>query len=164
MTELKPCPCCESENITLKTDIYGLCYVKCECGLCGPHTADGVSIWNVLRRVGDVDEENNDKPFVKHDDGKPQHSLLPVAALEQVTKVLMHGAAKYGRDNWRRCDDAKRYEDAALRHLFAHVGGEVTDAESGLPHLAHAACCVLFLLEMPIAITSLKPERSNEQA
>lgn len=44
---------------------------------------------------------------------------------------------------------AIRYRDALMRHVCAYLrdpGG--TDAESGLPHLAHAACNIAFLLEL----------------
>lgn len=35
---------------------------------------------------------------------------------------------------------------AALRHLLAWWGGEDEDPETELSHLAHAACCVVFLV------------------
>ena len=38
-----------------------------------------------------------------------------------------------------------RYFSAAHRHIHAWVGGELRDRESGLPHLAHAVCCLLLL-------------------
>jgi hypothetical protein len=41
--------------------------------------------------------------------------------------------------------DWGRLLGAALRHLSAWAQGVERDAESGLPHLAHAACCVLML-------------------
>lgn len=87
----------------------------------------------------------------KHDAGKPDWSLLPWDALGPVVEVMMFGARKYGPDNWRDVPDAgRRYWSAAQRHLVAHLQGEPTDEESGLPHLAHAACCVLFLLAKEI--------------
>jgi len=84
----------------------------------------------------------------KYDDGKMPWHLLPWAATERVVEVLAHGAGKYGPDNWRKVKpiDA-RYFSAAMRHLMAWRTGESLDPDSGLPHLAHAACCVLFLLE-----------------
>ncbi|MFB6349460.1 dATP/dGTP diphosphohydrolase domain-containing protein [Moraxella sp. ZJ142] len=83
----------------------------------------------------------------KYDHGKPRFSLLPMAALWQVIAVLEFGAAKYGADNWQQVDNAKtRYFDACHRHLSAWWAGERLDSESGLPHLAHAVCCLLFLM------------------
>jgi probable DNA repair protein len=40
----------------------------------------------------------------------------------------------------------ERYFSAAMRHLVAWKEGSTHDLESGLPHLAHAVCCLLFLL------------------
>jgi hypothetical protein len=83
----------------------------------------------------------------KHDAQKPRHSLLPLGSVEGVIDVLEFGATKYGENNWQHVPNARtRYYDAAMRHLGAWWGGERLDAESGLPHLAHAACCILFLM------------------
>lgn len=83
----------------------------------------------------------------KDDNGKRRVDLLPFAALEQVADILAFGAAKYGENNWRGVKRA-RYLAAALRHLFTYAQGEETDPESSLPHLAHAACSILFMLEL----------------
>jgi hypothetical protein len=92
-----------------------------------------------------VSRENEGR---KYDSGKRRLSLLPFKALETVTEVLEYGAAKYDDENWRKVPDAqRRYYDAALRHLHAHKY-ESSDAETGKSHLAHAACCLLFLLEL----------------
>ena len=83
----------------------------------------------------------------KADAGKPRMSLLPWRAIQQIVAVLEFGATKYGADNWKRVPEAhQRYFDATMRHLLAWWDGERLDAESGLPHLAHAGCCILFLL------------------
>lgn len=83
----------------------------------------------------------------KHDGAKSRVDLIPVVALLRVGEVLAFGARKYGEDNWQHVPQARdRYYAAALRHLYAWRDGEENDPESGLPHLAHAACCVLFLL------------------
>jgi len=85
---------------------------------------------------------------VKYDTGKPEWSLMPWNQLEDVVRVLMYGAAKYPEpDNWKRVPNArKRYKDAMHRHLIAVDSGEQRDRESGLPHLAHAICCGLFIM------------------
>ena len=85
----------------------------------------------------------------KGDAGKVRLDLLPFAALEDVARVLEYGAAKYQPQGWRAVADGHdRYVAAALRHLHAYAGGEVSDRESGLSHLAHAACSILFALEV----------------
>ena len=88
--------------------------------------------------------------FTKNDEGKLQWSLLPFAQLESTVKVLMKGAEKYSRDNWKNCDDINRYKDALMRHVTAYIEGKEIDskAEGGddLPHLAHAVCNCLFLM------------------
>ena len=84
----------------------------------------------------------------KYDNQKPRWSLFPRGTLKAVLGVLEYGAQKYEPDNWQKLEDGKRrYYDAAMRHIGAWWDdGEVLDKESGLPHLAHAACCLLYLL------------------
>ncbi len=87
----------------------------------------------------------------KNDDGKDRHDLIPVSALEQIVKVLNFGAAKYDDHNWTKVPNLDaRYYAAAQRHLTAWRKGELVDADSGLPHLAHAGCCILFLLSKQV--------------
>ncbi len=87
----------------------------------------------------------------KNDAGKRQWRLLPWAAVDQIVGVLTEGARKYAPDNWRKVPDWRgRYFDAALRHLAAWQRGEANDPEWGYSHLAHAGCCVLFLLALEL--------------
>ncbi len=83
---------------------------------------------------------------VKADSGKPPMSMLPGHSLMAVARVLDTGAAKYGRDNWRQGFSYSRLVDAAMRHIFAFQEGEDLDLETGESHIAHATCCLLFLL------------------
>lgn len=90
---------------------------------------------------------------LKYDGGKLRWSLLPLVAVREVVKVLEYGAKKYtkgdvsGADNWKTVPHLReRYWDAAVRHLVAWQLGEPKDDETGLSHLAHATCCLLFLL------------------
>lgn len=85
---------------------------------------------------------------IKHDQGKDRWDLLPCREVEQVVKILTLGAAKYDDHNWQLVVAAKpgRYIAAAFRHIVAWIKGERDDPESGRPHLAHAICCLLFLL------------------
>jgi len=88
-------------------------------------------------------------PGAKDDEKKLRWSLLPIDAVRQVVEVQEYGAQKYTADGWRSVPEAnRRYYDAAQRHLVAWWLGEEKDPESGLSHLAHAACNVLFLLAL----------------
>jgi len=86
---------------------------------------------------------------LKYDKDKLRYDLLPAVALEQIVSVLTFGAKKYAPENWRKVDDAhSRYFAAAQRHLWAWQKGELNDKETGESHLAHAACCLMFLAEI----------------
>jgi len=74
-------------------------------------------------------------------------SLLPTKAISDVAEVFTFGATKYGDHNWRDGLNWTRLSSAVLRHIFAWLGGEDNDPESGLNHLSHAACGILMLLE-----------------
>lgn len=82
----------------------------------------------------------------KFDDDKPRWDLLPFDALEQIVLGLNHGARKYGDRNWESGFNWSRVFAALLRHVIAWYRGENNDPESGLSHLAHAGCNLLFLL------------------
>ena len=84
---------------------------------------------------------------IKHDEDKPRTDLLCPRVLLEVSEVLAHGARKYGAENWREVPALrKRYVGAALRHVFAYMKDEPFDQESGLSHLAHAICSLMFVL------------------
>lgn len=83
-------------------------------------------------------------------EGKPLLGLLPTRPLEQIARVLEYGAKKYAPHGWRNGIEWQRTLNAALRHLLTYNGGEDKDTESGLSHLAHAACNLLFLLEYEV--------------
>jgi hypothetical protein len=83
---------------------------------------------------------------VKHDGEKIPLDLLPVEALWEIGKVLQYGATKYSAQNWRNGFKWTRLYGAILRHLFAWATGDGIDEETGLSHLAHAGCGILFLI------------------
>jgi hypothetical protein len=61
--------------------------------------------------------------------------------------VLEDGAVEYGKDNWKYVPNADdRYFDAAMRHMCDWKMGITHDQKSKKRHLAHAACCLLFLM------------------
>ena len=82
---------------------------------------------------------------IKHDSGKPRMELLAPEALFGTASVLTFGAAKYADRNWEKGMQWSRVFGALMRHLWLWWRGEDCDAESGLNHLHHAACCIMFL-------------------
>ena len=84
---------------------------------------------------------------VKDDGAKPRTDLLPVRPLLDTAEVFRFGADKYADRNWERGFDWSRPYGALLRHLFLWWSGQDDDEETGLSHLAHAACCLMMLME-----------------
>lgn len=85
----------------------------------------------------------------KDDDGKIDYTLLLQdlhRALDSVIKVLQFGANKYGRNNYNKVS-SERYDRACLRHIIEHLKGNLLDEDTNEPHLSHAVCCLLFLIE-----------------
>lgn len=90
----------------------------------------------------------NEKTGATRDNkGKIQLSMVPTSLSEHVAQVLMFGAKKYDRDNWRKGFPWTSVCDSLERHLNAWKRGEDYDPESGLLHLAHIGCNVAFLIE-----------------
>lgn len=82
----------------------------------------------------------------KYDNGKPRFDLIPLQALDGAATVMGFGADKYGAWNWLEVENGKsRYLAALLRHIAAYQAGELIDKESGLSHIDHALCNMIFL-------------------
>lgn len=86
----------------------------------------------------------------KDDTGKLPYHLLPSDAVEEILKVLAFGATKYAPRNWEKGMAWSRPFSALMRHMWAWWRGERCDPETGLSHLAHAGCCILFLLSYEV--------------
>ena len=82
----------------------------------------------------------------KFDEDKLPWHLLPPDAVEEIVKVLHFGAGKYGDRNWEKGMAWHRPFAALMRHMWAWWRRDEADHETGLSHLAHAGCCLLFLL------------------
>lgn len=96
--------------------------------------------------VNHMDVKPKSEGGIKHDQGKPGLHLLPVECLEEIAKVLDFGSKKYDSWNWSKGFRWSRLYGSTLRHLFAHMRGESKDPETGLSHLSHAGCNILFLI------------------
>lgn len=77
----------------------------------------------------------------------PMH-LIPPRPLAHIALAFADGGFKYQPYNWHRDQiSASVYYGAALRHLHAWWGGEDEAPDAVAHHLAHAACCLLMLLD-----------------
>lgn len=91
---------------------------------------------------------NGYNSVAKDVEGKPRLTLVPTGIIWAIAKAREYGVKKYGDpDNWRKVDP-QHYRDAAYRHWLKYIDDPSgKDEESGLPHLAHVATNVAFLLE-----------------
>ena len=121
-----------------------------DCLQCGARVQISGSTRKVVGMSPKESNGRNPEPVgKKNDQGKPRYSLIPEHSLAAIVGVLEHGAAKYGVGNWSYVDNAnERYYNAAMRHIQAWWEGEQLDQETNKPHLAHAACCLMFLLSL----------------
>jgi hypothetical protein len=118
---------------------------KADCVLTGPAAA---VVWQYdappLRWAQDVASGEG----VKHDADKLRFDLIPPDAMTAIAAVLTYGAVKYADRNWEKGMDRARLRAAAERHRIADLMGEERDDETGLPHKAHEACCILMELAL----------------
>jgi hypothetical protein len=111
----------------------GVCSQPGRCGSQNPPAPEKVAVTDAAQ---------------KDDTQKPMVDLLPTLALLGVSQVLTFGAKKYAPHNWRKGLKYSRLLAASMRHIFAFVGGEDLDPESGLSHIDCATCSLLFLSEL----------------
>ena len=84
---------------------------------------------------------------LKFDSDKPyQPELIAPEFIFSLSEVLAYGAKKYAPRNWEKGMAWSRPFGAMMRHMWAWWKGEAKDPETGFSHLAHAACCLMFLL------------------
>lgn len=87
---------------------------------------------------------------LRYNSGKTRLDLIPCSLIDGVGRVLTFGAQKYEADNWRKFTprQVKECIGSAMRHIEKYRQGNWLDPESGLPHLAHAAANLGFILEL----------------
>lgn len=98
----------------------------------------------------------------KHDSKKIRLDLLSSKWLLGVGHVLTFGAKKYTPNNWRKGIQLSRLLGACLRHVFAFMDGEDKDPETGLSHLYHASCCLMFAAELYETMPEKVDDRYHE--
>lgn len=89
--------------------------------------------------IGDVTSQAKGSG-ARYNAGKADFSLIPMCTLEDEARVWEFGKQKYAAWNWAKGMPWSACYASMQRHLAAWQRGEDNDAESGLPHLAHAMC------------------------
>lgn len=114
----------------------------------------GNSKWLREHFIIDGPDKTTEVKGMKFDGDKARVDLLVDGcpkALMAISDVLTYGAKKYDDHNWQVVPNGpQRYKAAMMRHILAHASGEPVDSETGISHLAHAACCVMFMLELEL--------------
>lgn len=82
----------------------------------------------------------------KLDKGKVRLDLFPPEALMSISEVLTVALADYPERNWESGMKWGRVFGAMMRHMWAWWMGQDKDPSTGKSHLAHAGCCVVFLI------------------
>jgi hypothetical protein len=94
------------------------------------------------KHIGDL---YDNKIIGRFNQGKMQWTMMDFKAMEPMIQVLMYGAKKYDRDNWKKaCPKKLDLLDSLERHFVGLVAGESVDSESGLPHIGHLMCNAMF--------------------
>lgn len=98
------------------------------------------------------EDDGSEEVALRYNEGKARFELIDPEFEKGVALVLTFGAEKYGDENWKKSAGTdKHYEfvsgchGSLRRHLAAIRDGEHLDPESGLPHIDHVACNVMFI-------------------
>ena len=83
---------------------------------------------------------------LKFDNEKIMLELIAPEMMLGIGTVLTYGAKKYAAENWRNGIQYKRVYGGVMRHMLAWFNGEDDDPETGLSHLWHASCGMMFLI------------------
>jgi hypothetical protein len=83
----------------------------------------------------------------KKSEGKYKPTLVYPSFIEHIARVREYGVNKHGHSEDWRTTPKVFHINATQRHINVYTSGEEFDQESGLPHLAHAACNLMFEIE-----------------
>jgi len=84
---------------------------------------------------------------MRFNSNKAELHQVPTSVINGIAKVLMYGAQKYEKGNFRRGMKWTVPYDCLTRHMMLWLDGQELDEESGLPHLYHAAANIAMLIE-----------------
>lgn len=71
---------------------------------------------------------------------------IPVHSLQEIGRIFEEGAAKYGRDNWKKGVNDKEYQEERLEHAITHLL-RYANGDTSENHLAKVAWYCVTQLE-----------------
>jgi hypothetical protein len=87
---------------------------------------------------------------LRYNAGKAPMEYIPLHLLADTARVLYLVTTRpensYPPFNWARGMQWLKPYACLIRHMFAWYRGQDRDPDTGLPHLAHAMCNLLFLI------------------
>ena len=90
--------------------------------------------------------------MMRKNEGKPPLSFILdfPTALREMAFVMLQGADKYDKHNWKKGGPITELEDCLLRHLLDYHNCENEDKESKHHHLAHVMINAAFIIETEV--------------
>lgn len=82
---------------------------------------------------------------IRKDAGKSRIDLIDWEFVNLTADVLAFGAIKYAPNGWRKGMAITRCLGSMFRHMIAFAMGQDNDPESGLSHLGHIGCNLMFI-------------------
>lgn len=82
---------------------------------------------------------------LRYNSGKPRFDLIPADGLRALARHYTRGAEKYADRNWERGMDWSKCFASLERHVWAWMGGEDFDPETGSHHMIAVAWNALAL-------------------
>ena len=83
---------------------------------------------------------------IKNDANKTRYDLVDWPFVEGMANVMTANVGKHDDDTWKSIKPFRqKHFSALMRHVVKWLCGEKLDAETGLSHLYHAACRLMFL-------------------
>ena len=116
------------------------------------HTCNAIlTSENPIVTISDGNPISPETKASKHDQAKPDLSLIPYISNVEHAKAFMVGERKYGRYNYCKGHKASQLVAAIGRHSQAWFNGEETDPVDGQHHLGSVmACCSMLLRQMEL--------------
>lgn len=101
--------------------------------------------------------------YYREELSKDLYSRMLAGLMHNAAPVLDFGASKYAKYNYCGGMLYSRVMKSYLRHKIALLEGTSTDAESGLQHIQHAACNMLFAMTYELTLTDEQKERFDDR-